>query len=71
MTTIFGFSALISSPFPILSNFGVVIVLAVFLALIVTFTVFPVLLIGLEKSQIWMDTKFAALKKTAFWSIGG
>lgn len=71
MTAIFGFSALISSPFPILSNFGVVIVLAVFFALIVTFTVFPVLLIGLEKSEIWMATKLAALKKPAFWSIGG
>jgi hypothetical protein len=46
-------------------------VLAVFFALIVTFTVFPVLLIGLEKSEIWMATKLAALKKPAFWSIGG
>ncbi|HNT46645.1 MAG TPA: RND family transporter, partial [Methanothrix soehngenii] len=43
LTTIFGFAALISSPFNIISNFGVVTVMSVVLALVTTFTVFVVL----------------------------
>ncbi len=48
LTTVFGFSALIASPFMITSNFGTVTVLSVIFALFATFTVFPVLLIRLE-----------------------
>jgi len=48
LTTVFGFSALMASPFPINSNFGIVTVLSVIFALFVTFSVFPVLLIRLE-----------------------
>ncbi len=48
LTTVFGFSALIASPFPMTSSFGTITVLSVILALLATFTVFPVLLIRLE-----------------------
>ncbi|NYT01348.1 MAG: RND family transporter [Methanosarcinales archaeon] len=48
MTTVFGFAALMASPFVITSNFGVITVMAVIFALLTTFTVFPVLLIRLE-----------------------
>lgn len=48
MTTVFGFAALIASPFVITSNFGIITVMAVIFALLTTFTVFPVLLIRLE-----------------------
>jgi hydrophobe/amphiphile efflux-3 (HAE3) family protein len=49
LTTVFGFSALIASPFPIISSFGTITVLSVIFALLATFTVFPVLLIRLER----------------------
>ncbi|MGC9514173.1 hydrophobe/amphiphile efflux-3 (HAE3) family transporter [Methanocrinis sp.] len=48
LTTVFGFSALIASPFPMTSSFGIITVLSVVFALFATFTVFPVLLIRLE-----------------------
>jgi hydrophobe/amphiphile efflux-3 (HAE3) family protein len=48
LTTLFGFGALISSPFLITSNFGLVTVLAIVFALITTFTVFVVLLVRME-----------------------
>lgn len=48
LTTVFGFSALIASPFPMTSSFGTITVLSVIFALLATFTVFPVLLIRLE-----------------------
>jgi len=48
LTTVFGFSALIASPFPMTSSFGTITVLSVIFALVATFTVFPVLLIRLE-----------------------
>jgi len=57
LTTIFGFSALIASPFPLNSNFGIVTVLSVLFALFVTFSVFPVLLIRLE---YWREKRDAA-----------
>ncbi|ADE35686.1 efflux transporter, hydrophobe/amphiphile efflux-3 (HAE3) family [Methanohalophilus mahii DSM 5219] len=49
LTTIFGFSALIVSPFLINQNFGLITVMIVFLALISSFFVFPATLILLEK----------------------
>jgi hydrophobe/amphiphile efflux-3 (HAE3) family protein len=48
LTTVFGFGALISSPFLITNNFGLVTVLAIVFALLTTFTVFVVLLYRLE-----------------------
>ncbi|MGD9911644.1 hydrophobe/amphiphile efflux-3 (HAE3) family transporter, partial [Methanothrix sp.] len=51
LTTVFGFGALITSPFVITNNFGTVTVLAVIFVLITTFTVFPVLLIQLERER--------------------
>lgn len=48
LTTVFGFSALMASPFPIVSNFGTITVLSVIAALFTTFTIFPVLIIQLE-----------------------
>jgi hydrophobe/amphiphile efflux-3 (HAE3) family protein len=48
MTTVFGFGALMASPFLITSNFGMVTVLAVVFALLTTFTVFIVLMLRME-----------------------
>lgn len=48
LTTVFGFGALISSPFLITSNFGLVTVMAVVFALLTTFTVFVVLMLRME-----------------------
>jgi len=48
LTTIFGFAALISSPFRITNNFGMVTVLAIVFALATTFTVFVVLIYRME-----------------------
>ena len=48
MTTVFGFGALMASPFLITSNFGMVTVLAVIFALLTTFTVFVVLMLRME-----------------------
>ena len=48
LTTVFGFGALISSPFLITNNFGLVTVLAIFFALLTTFTVFVVLMYRME-----------------------
>jgi uncharacterized protein len=50
-TTLFGFGALISSPFVITSNFGLVTVMAIVFALITTFTVFVVLLVRMESRR--------------------
>lgn len=61
LTTAFGFSALIASPFPMTSSFGTITVLSVIFALFATFTVFPVLLIRLE---YWRKNK-AAVKVRA------
>lgn len=47
-TTVFGFSALIFSPFPILSNFGLVTVIDVCLAIFVTFVVFPPFIVMMD-----------------------
>lgn len=58
MTTIFGFGALIASPFSIISNFGLVTVLSVVFALISTFTVFVVLMMRMEiRRQRWINLK--------------
>jgi hydrophobe/amphiphile efflux-3 (HAE3) family protein len=48
LTTVFGFGALIASPFVMTSNFGLVTVMAVVFALFTTFTVFVVLMLRME-----------------------
>ncbi|MDD1748366.1 MAG: RND family transporter, partial [Methanothrix sp.] len=56
LTVVFGFSALIFSPFMITYNFGAVTVLSMIIALLMTFTVFPVLLIKLETRRHKFDS---------------
>jgi len=51
LTTVFGFAALITSPFLMTSNFGTVTVLAVIFALLTTFTVFIVLMLRMEMKR--------------------
>ncbi len=63
MTVVFGFGALIASPFNIISNFGVVTVMSVLLALITTFTVFVVLAIRMEVQREVMENARAEVKK--------
>ena len=50
-TTVFGFSALIFSPFPMLSNFGMVTVIDIFLAMFATFVVFPPLIVAMDSRR--------------------
>ena len=47
-TTLAGFSALLASPFSLNRNFGIITVIDVLLALIASFFVFPVLVVGLD-----------------------
>ncbi|WP_080931609.1 efflux RND transporter permease subunit [Methanosarcina mazei] len=47
-TTVFGFLALVVSPFPMISNFGIVTVVDVLMALLATFVVFPPLIVVLD-----------------------
>jgi hydrophobe/amphiphile efflux-3 (HAE3) family protein len=63
MTVIFGFAALIASPFNIISNFGLVTVLSVVFALITTFTVFVVLMIRMEIRREVLENAKQDLKK--------
>jgi hydrophobe/amphiphile efflux-3 (HAE3) family protein len=55
MTTVFGFGALMASPFVMTSNFGLVTVLAVVFALCTTFTVFVVLMLRMEIRREVLD----------------
>lgn len=59
-TTVFGFMALLASPFPMISDFGMVTVIDIVLALLATFVVFPPLIILLDT---WRDKRKGA--KTA------
>jgi len=67
LTTIFGFSALIASPFSMTSNFGIVTVLDVSLALFATFVIFPPVIVTLDsyrerrKGNILEDGSYHAL----------
>ncbi|NPE28123.1 RND family transporter [Methanococcoides sp. SA1] len=54
LTTLFGFSALIASPFGINSNFGLVTVIDVALALFASFVVFPPLIVNLD---VWREKR--------------
>jgi uncharacterized protein len=63
MTVVFGFAALISSPFNITNNFGMVTVMAIIFALITTFTVFVVLMLRMEiRREILENAKHELLK---------
>jgi len=62
LTVVFGFSALVLSPFMITNNFGAVTVLSMIVALLMTFTVFPVLLIKLEQRRPGIEAKISGLK---------
>lgn len=53
-TTMFGFSALLASPFPMNQNFGLVTVIDVGLALMATFVVFPAVILLLDQ---WRDKR--------------
>ncbi|WP_292486225.1 RND family transporter [Methanohalobium sp.] len=50
-TTIFGFSALLSSPFLINRNFGMITVLIVLLALVSAFVIFPAFMTSLDRAR--------------------
>lgn len=56
LTTIFGFSALLASPFSMNSNFGLVTVLDVALALLATFIIFPAVIVKLDE---WREKRGA------------
>jgi len=64
MTVVFGFAALIASPFNIVSNFGLVTVTSVALALITTFTVLPILMIRMEIRREVLENAKQEFKKT-------
>ena len=53
-TVVFGFAALIASPFSLISDFGLVTVIDIVLVLVATFMVFPPLIIVLDS---WRDKK--------------
>jgi hydrophobe/amphiphile efflux-3 (HAE3) family protein len=63
LTVLFGFGALISSPFVITSNFGLVTVMAIFFSLITTFTVFMVLMVRMEQGREVVENAKQELKK--------
>ena len=50
-TTVFGFSALIASPFPMVSSFGLITVIDVLLAMLVTFVIFPPLIVLMDSNR--------------------
>ncbi len=64
LTTVFGFSSLMASPFSINSNFGLVTVLDVILALIATFLVFPAVVVYLDLWRIRYKDKTRRRKNT-------
>jgi hypothetical protein len=51
LTTVFGFAALIASPFSMTSNFGFITVMDVILALLASFIVFPAVIVLLDKHR--------------------
>jgi hypothetical protein len=63
LTTVFGFAALISSPFLITNNFGTVTVLAIVFALLTTFTVFVVLMYRMEIRRAMVENAKYEMKK--------
>ena len=64
LTTVFGFGALIASPFLITNNFGLITVLAVIFALLTTFTVFIVLMFRMEIQREIVENAKQELQKS-------
>ncbi|MDD4653624.1 MAG: hydrophobe/amphiphile efflux-3 (HAE3) family transporter, partial [Methanothrix sp.] len=62
LTVTFGFAALITSPFNITNNFGLVTVMAIIFALSTTFTVFVVLMIRMEIKREMLENAKRELK---------
>jgi len=63
LTVVFGFAALITSPFNITNNFGVVTVMAVVFALFTTFTVFVVLMLRMEiRREVVENARYELMK---------
>lgn len=72
LTTVFGFAALISSPFLITNNFGTVTVLAIVFALLTTFTVFVVLMYRMEiRRAVVENAKYELQKALKLMARGG
>lgn len=72
MTTVFGFGALMASPFILTSNFGLVTVMAVIFALLTTFTVFVVLMLRMEVRRETMENaKYELMKALKLISARG
>jgi len=72
LTTVFGFAALISSPFLITNNFGIITVLAIVFALLTTFTVFVVLMYRMEiRREVVENTKYELKKALKLIAKGG
>jgi predicted RND superfamily exporter protein len=63
LTTVFGFGALLASPFSITSNFGMVTVLAIIFSLLTTFTVFVVLMLRMEIRREALENAKQEFKK--------
>jgi hydrophobe/amphiphile efflux-3 (HAE3) family protein len=63
LTTVFGFSALIASPFSITSNFGFITVMNVALALLATFVIFPPVIVSLDRFREKRRHYMASIKK--------
>jgi len=57
LTTVFGFSALIVSTSPVISNFGLVTVLTVGFSLIGAIVVMPAVISVVEHAHEWLDTR--------------
>lgn len=61
MTTVFGFSALTLSPFPIISDFGYLTVGVIFLTLVAAITTLPPILVVLDQARTdvreWLDSR--------------
>ncbi|MDG6244997.1 MAG: RND family transporter [Methanolobus sp.] len=64
LTTVFGFSALIASPFSITSNFGFITVMNVSLALLATFVIFPPVIVSLDRLREKRKHYMASIKKS-------
>ncbi|WP_406658260.1 hydrophobe/amphiphile efflux-3 (HAE3) family transporter [Methanolobus sp. ZRKC2] len=66
LTTVFGFSALIASPFSLTSNFGIITVMDVILALMASFIVFPAVIVLLDKHRMKKKAKKLRKNKSSY-----
>ncbi|MBN2109755.1 MAG: RND family transporter [Methanosarcinaceae archaeon] len=70
LTTVFGFSALIASPFVITSSFGIITVIDVVLALLATFVIFPAVIVLLDKHREGAKERLAGRSSCPFGRSG-